>query len=227
MPRRIKVGLPPQTSDTALNRWMKDVTREMNILPSSSIISTADGPNSAYSGNSGDLVFDIGSSATTYWAKETGDDSQTGWASFQIGGDTAADFSSLRISSAQAMGNLGPATQIPFDLAGYSKNITADAGANQFNVPTAGDYKVNFDASGYENAGVATTITISLRINGNDTGIGSSTQLLSSHSRQMLGALSSVISLASNDSVSVFASSTAGTDDITLQDASFTIHQII
>jgi len=91
MPRRIRVNVPSATGDASLDRSLREFADQINLLPNMSIISTSGGPNSAFSGNSGDLVFDVGSSATTYWAKEAGDDSQTGWAEIQLGVDSIAE----------------------------------------------------------------------------------------------------------------------------------------
>ena len=84
MPRRIRINQPPATNDTSLNVWMREVTEQLNLLPAMSIISTSDGPNSAFSGNSGDWAIDIGSSNSTFWAKETDNDSMTGWSEFSF-----------------------------------------------------------------------------------------------------------------------------------------------
>lgn len=79
--------MPSSTGDAALDRTLSEFADQINLLPGMSIISTSDGPESSYSGNSGDLVFDVGSSATTYWGKTSGDDSMVGWSAFQLGDD--------------------------------------------------------------------------------------------------------------------------------------------
>lgn len=79
MSRRLRVRQPPRVDDRQLADWMREVTDAINVLPNMSIISTSNGPNSAYTGNSGDIAVDIGSSATTFWVKRIGDGSMSGW----------------------------------------------------------------------------------------------------------------------------------------------------
>lgn len=79
MSRRLRIGAPPFTSDTALAAWMREVTDALNVLPNMSISSTTNGPNSVITGNSGEFLIDVGSSVTTFWFKQHSDDSTSGW----------------------------------------------------------------------------------------------------------------------------------------------------
>ncbi len=89
MPRRIRVTQPSPTGDRALDRSLQEFTKQINLLPGMSIISTSGGPESNFSGDSGDIAIDVGSSATTFWGKTSGNDNQTGWNAFQLGDDAA------------------------------------------------------------------------------------------------------------------------------------------
>ena len=224
MTRRIRVNPPSSTKDVALDRTLREVTDQLNLLPGMSIISTSGGPESNFSGNAGDIAVDVGSSATTFWGKTSGNDDQIGWSEF--GMIAAKEFGSLRITTAQIMTNVGAATKIPFNTSGYvNGSVTADTTNNQFFVGVAGDYSVQFDAAVKENAGATTAVAFELYINDSATGIDCATDLASGALFHSCG-LSSVISVASNDSVQIFATSDNGTDDLSLDFGNFTLHQI-
>ena len=91
MPRRIRVTQPSPTGDRALDRSLQEFTKQINLLPGMSIISTSGGPESNFSGDSGDIAIDVGSSATTFWGKTTGSNSTTGWQEFQMGVDSISE----------------------------------------------------------------------------------------------------------------------------------------
>ncbi len=79
MSRRLRISDPPTSTDAAVNAWMREVTDALNVLPNFSISSTTNGPESQITGDSGEWLIDVGSSATTFWAKRSGN-TTTGWA---------------------------------------------------------------------------------------------------------------------------------------------------
>jgi hypothetical protein len=83
MARRTRINSVPTTQDRVLNAWIAQVTEALNVLPALSIVSTSNGPNSAITGASGELAFDVGSSNTTMWLKASGD-TTTGWAAVSL-----------------------------------------------------------------------------------------------------------------------------------------------
>jgi hypothetical protein len=58
--------------------WFQQVTDALNHLPNFSLSSTTNGPESQVTGDSGTILIDVGSSATTFWFKESGT-TTTGW----------------------------------------------------------------------------------------------------------------------------------------------------
>lgn len=79
MSRRLRISAPPPAGrDPYFTLWAQQVTDAVNSLPNFSISSTSNGPNSYVTGDSGTLLIDVGSSATTLWFKESGD-TMTGW----------------------------------------------------------------------------------------------------------------------------------------------------
>lgn len=81
MSRRLRVtSSPPTTGPWA--GWAQETTDAINGLPAFSLSSTTNGPNaSIVSGDSGTILLDVGSSATTFWGKRSGS-TTTGWAAF-------------------------------------------------------------------------------------------------------------------------------------------------
>jgi len=77
MSRRLRISAPPPAGGPdAL--WFQQVTDAINGLPNFSLSSTSNGPESYVTGDSGMLLIDVGSSATTLWFKESGT-TTTGW----------------------------------------------------------------------------------------------------------------------------------------------------
>lgn len=79
MARRLRVSAPVPPGEPAMVRWMQQVTEAINLFPGMSISSTTNGPNSLVTGNSGEILMDVGSSATTFWFKRHGDGNTSGW----------------------------------------------------------------------------------------------------------------------------------------------------
>lgn len=78
MSRRLRISAaPPSAGPYSL--WYQQVTDAINLLPNFSISSTSNGPNSYVTGDSGTLLLDVGSSATTLWFKRLGDNTNSGW----------------------------------------------------------------------------------------------------------------------------------------------------
>lgn len=78
MSRRLRVSQPPPSSSAEMSRWMREVTDAINGLPALSLSSTTNGPNSVITGDSGTILIDVGSSATTFWFKRSGT-TTSGW----------------------------------------------------------------------------------------------------------------------------------------------------
>ena len=104
MTRRIRVSQPSGTGNLALDRTLREFADQINLFPNMSIISTSDGPESNFSGNSGDIIIDVGSSATTAWFKQAGSDSTVGWTEFRLGADVPL-ISVVEVASGTASGN--------------------------------------------------------------------------------------------------------------------------
>lgn len=81
--QRYRISRPPITPFRELDRWLETVTDAINALPNFSISSTTNGPESVITADSGTLLIDIGSSATTYWLKESGSTS-IGWSTLSL-----------------------------------------------------------------------------------------------------------------------------------------------
>ena len=82
MSRRLRISAPPPyiPQVSGFDLWAQQVTDALNLLPGISISSTTNGPNgSAVTGESGDILIDVGSSATTHWLKLSGS-TTAGWA---------------------------------------------------------------------------------------------------------------------------------------------------
>lgn len=82
--QRYRITRPPETPFRELNRWLETVTDAINALPNFSFISTTDGPESVVTADSGTFAIDIGSSATTYWLKESNSGTTVGWAAMDL-----------------------------------------------------------------------------------------------------------------------------------------------
>jgi len=80
---RFRINRPPQVADHNLNVWFDQVTDAINQLPNFSMSSTTNGPNSQVTGDSGTILIDVGSSATTFWAKLSGT-TTSGWTPFYL-----------------------------------------------------------------------------------------------------------------------------------------------
>ena len=83
MSRRQRVTRPPTTPFHNLNVWLDQAADAINQLPPFSTSSTTNGPEGVIIADSGTYMLDVGSSATTFWAKLSGDTS-TGWASVDV-----------------------------------------------------------------------------------------------------------------------------------------------
>lgn len=79
MSRRLRVNAPPAGSNAGFNAWAQQVTDALNLLPNFSLSSTTNGPESQITGDSGTLLIDVGSSATTLWFKRHGNGNTSGW----------------------------------------------------------------------------------------------------------------------------------------------------
>lgn len=80
MSRRLRVSAPPPAGrDPYFTLWAQQITDAVNALPNFSISSTSNGPNSYVTGDSGTLLIDVGSSATTFWFKRLGEGTTSGW----------------------------------------------------------------------------------------------------------------------------------------------------
>lgn len=77
---------PPRPThlDPRLDAWMRAVEENIREIPSFSISSTTNGPNSSgVTGDPGTLLVDVASSATTrLWIKDSASTSTTGWSAF-------------------------------------------------------------------------------------------------------------------------------------------------
>lgn len=65
------------------NATQREIVQALNEIPFISYISTSDGPESVVSASPGSIAIDVGSSATTFWGKLSGETS-TGWAAFTL-----------------------------------------------------------------------------------------------------------------------------------------------
>lgn len=73
MSRHLRIQRPPvSTGQPTLDGWLNQVGDALNQLPSFSLSSTTNGPNSFISGLPGTLLIDVGSSNTTGWFKRSG-----------------------------------------------------------------------------------------------------------------------------------------------------------
>jgi hypothetical protein len=79
MSRRLRINAQPPHINPVFDQWARQVTDALNFMPGFSISSTTNGPNSVVTGNSGEFLIDIGSSATTFWLKRHSDGSTSGW----------------------------------------------------------------------------------------------------------------------------------------------------
>ena len=78
MSRRLRISAAPPVGP-GFSLWAQQVTDALNTMPNFSLSSTSNGPNSTVTGDSGTILIDIGSSATTLWFKRHGDGSTSGW----------------------------------------------------------------------------------------------------------------------------------------------------
>lgn len=70
---RKRIFAPPPSGNREMDRWLQDVTQVLNNqIPAFIISSTTDGPESRVTAEAPTFLMDIGSSATTYWAKTSG-----------------------------------------------------------------------------------------------------------------------------------------------------------
>ena len=70
MTQQLRIFLPHDESDANLRYWREQVTDALNLLPSFSIFSTDDGPNSSgVTADLGTVGVDTGSSGTVFWGK--------------------------------------------------------------------------------------------------------------------------------------------------------------
>lgn len=85
MSRRLRISAPPPylPNVAGFDVWARQVTDALNLLPNFSLSSTTDGPESYVTGDSGTILIDVGSSATTFWAKASGT-TTLGWKAFTI-----------------------------------------------------------------------------------------------------------------------------------------------
>lgn len=85
MSRHLRISAPPPRAPSigGFDFWAQQITDALNTLPSFSISSTSNGPNSLISGNGGTILIDVGSSATTFWAKLS-DNTTSGWTPFML-----------------------------------------------------------------------------------------------------------------------------------------------
>lgn len=81
MSRRLRIVAPPPANagDPSFRLWAQQITDAVNLLPNFSLSSTSNGPNSFVTGDSGTILIDVGSSATTFWFKRHGDNNMSGW----------------------------------------------------------------------------------------------------------------------------------------------------
>jgi hypothetical protein len=83
MSRRLRVSAPPP-GQGAFFEWARQVTDALNGLPNFSLSSTTNGPQSLITGDSGEILIDVGSSATTLWFKRHSDGSTSGWSAIDF-----------------------------------------------------------------------------------------------------------------------------------------------
>jgi len=82
--RRIRLAQPPSQVDRGLDEWLRRVTDVINEFPNFTMGETSDGPEDEILGDTCDLFFDVGSSATTcIWAK-TSDNTTSGWRAIDL-----------------------------------------------------------------------------------------------------------------------------------------------
>lgn len=84
MSRWLRLQRPPSTGNVDLDIWINQMTDALNSLPSFSISSTTNGPNSVVTGDPGTLLVDIGSSHSTFWVKLSGT-TTSGWTTVGFG----------------------------------------------------------------------------------------------------------------------------------------------
>ena len=80
MSRYLRVALPPSSGNASLDAWNRSIADALNQLPTFSIFSTSDGPNSSgITANVPTIGFEIGSSTTKVWFKIEASSLTTGW----------------------------------------------------------------------------------------------------------------------------------------------------
>jgi hypothetical protein len=72
-----RVGLPPRTEDTRVQRYLQSVADAVNQLPAQSVFSFST-PESNVSANVGTLGINIASGVSVMWVKQSGA-GNTGW----------------------------------------------------------------------------------------------------------------------------------------------------
>lgn len=160
MAERWRISQPPRgIGNSTLYRYLSDTANALNQLPAFSLSSTITDMNtSGITANSGTFGFDIGSSATTFYMKES--DGTQGWSSIASHGYVDAEIDSIvTYAFTPASGTLhsydsvqgipeGTATEILFeDYEGTSNISPTGAGYPATYINSTGTYFLTFNSS--------------------------------------------------------------------------------
>ena len=155
------ISFPPRTDDPTLDSWFEEVRSAVDGLPFSTF-STSDGPNSsAVTAPEGFIGFEIGSSVTKLWFKESGSTS-TGWSPWDL------------------FKGLHTITTVTADTTLTSSNdvvlVNAASGAITITLPTAATLLQEFTVKKIDSSGNVVTVDG----NGSETIDDTTTKVLSS-----------------------------------------------
>jgi hypothetical protein len=151
MSQRWRIEVPPHIPENPrLDRWVQSVHAVLNKFPNFSLSSTTNGPESNTSGDPGEILVDVGSSATAGWIKQTGS-GMTGWVELD-------NFTSVHDSFDPEYGMLYSdnttidvylTTAATHDIyeSGMGKGITASGVS--LTVPSKGTYRIDFSATAH------------------------------------------------------------------------------
>ncbi len=84
MGRRLRITQPPSIGQPQIDDWLRRVADTLNEFPNFIQGETSDGPEDSILGDTCDIFFDVGSSATTCAWMKTSDGTTSGWRAIDL-----------------------------------------------------------------------------------------------------------------------------------------------